>query len=139
MKQSSRKGVLQFGIRAKVSTLSLDGPVERSLDRECEGKLGLEDQFQSLVCFGVSSSCLIVLTSSGSIAASETAVGVVYGHKETGLYTNGVRTLGSVREGRRALVTVGYGKMCVGIKILFEIHRNVEIAICEIPNWSGTI
>jgi hypothetical protein len=26
----------------KVSTLSLDGPVERSLDRECEEKLGLE-------------------------------------------------------------------------------------------------
>jgi hypothetical protein len=37
-----QKGVLQIGIRAKVSTLSLDGPVERSLDRECEGKLGLE-------------------------------------------------------------------------------------------------
>jgi hypothetical protein len=28
--------------------------------------------------------------------------GVVYGHGETGLYTNGVRTLGSVREGRRS-------------------------------------
>jgi hypothetical protein len=27
-----RKGTLQIGIRAKVSTLSLDGPVERSLD-----------------------------------------------------------------------------------------------------------
>jgi hypothetical protein len=49
--------------------------------------------------------------------------GVVYGHGETGLYTNGVRTLGSVREGRRALVTVGSGKMCVGIKIPFEVHR----------------
>jgi hypothetical protein len=132
-------GVLQIGIRVKVSTLSLDGPVERSLDRECEGKLGLEDQFRTLVCSGVSSSCLTVLTSSGSIAASETAAGVVYGHRETGLYTNGVRTLGSVREGRRALVTVGSGKMCVGIKIPFEIHRNVEIAICEIPNWLGTV
>jgi hypothetical protein len=33
---------LQIGIRAKVSTLSLDGPVERSLDRKCEEKLGLE-------------------------------------------------------------------------------------------------
>ena len=31
---SSIKGVLQFGIRAKVLTLSLDGPVEWSLDRE---------------------------------------------------------------------------------------------------------
>ena len=28
----SEMGVLQIGIRAKVSTLSLDGPVERSLD-----------------------------------------------------------------------------------------------------------
>ena len=92
--------VLQIGIRAKVSTLSLDGPVEWSLDQECEGKLGLEDQFQTLVCSGVSSSCLTMLTSSGSITASETADGVVYGHRETGLYTNGVRTLGSIREGR---------------------------------------
>jgi hypothetical protein len=29
----TEKVVLQFGIRAKVSTLSLDGPVEWSLDR----------------------------------------------------------------------------------------------------------
>jgi hypothetical protein len=80
-----------------------------------------------------------VLTSLGSIAASETATGVVYGHGETSLYTNGVRTLGSVREGMRALVTIGFGKMCVGIKIPFEIHRNVEIAICKILNWLGTV
>ena len=32
IKQSSIKGALQIGIRAKVSTLSLDGPVEQSLD-----------------------------------------------------------------------------------------------------------
>jgi hypothetical protein len=38
----SEKGTLQIGIRAKVSTLSLDGPVERSLDQKCEEKLGLE-------------------------------------------------------------------------------------------------
>jgi len=139
IKQSSRKCVLQIGIRAKVLTLSLDGPVERSLHWECEWKLGLEDQFRTLVCCGVSSSCLTVLTSLGSIATSETADGVVYSHRETGLYTNGVRTLGSVREGRGALVTVESGKMCVGIKIPFEIHRNVEIAICKIPNWLGTI
>jgi hypothetical protein len=101
--------------------------------------LSREDQFRTLVCSVVSSSCLTVLTSSGSIAASETAAGVVYGHRETGLYTNGVRTLGSVREGRRALVTVGSGKMYVGIKIPFEMHRNVEIAICEITNWLGTV
>ena len=30
--ESGAAGVLQFGIKAKVSTLSLDGPVERSLD-----------------------------------------------------------------------------------------------------------
>jgi hypothetical protein len=36
-------------------------------------------------------------------------------------------------------VTVGSGKMYVGIKIPFEIHRNVEIAICEILNWLGTV
>jgi hypothetical protein len=29
---NSEKGTLQNGIRAKVSKLSLDGPVERSLD-----------------------------------------------------------------------------------------------------------
>jgi hypothetical protein len=65
--------------------------------------------------------------------------GVVYGHGETSLYTNGVRTLGSVREGRRALVIIGSGKMYVGIKIPFEIHNNVENVIREILNWLGTI
>jgi hypothetical protein len=43
-----RKVVLQFGIRAKVLTLSLHRPVEWSLDRGCEAKLCLEDQFQTL-------------------------------------------------------------------------------------------
>jgi hypothetical protein len=38
--------------------------------------------------------------SSGGLAACETAAGVVYGHREIGLHTNSVRTLGSVREGR---------------------------------------
>jgi hypothetical protein len=42
--------VLQFGIRAKVSALSLDGPVEWSLDRGCEEKLCLENRFQTLEC-----------------------------------------------------------------------------------------
>ena len=69
IKQSSRKGVLQFGIRAKVSTLSLDGLVERSLDRECEGKLGLEGQFRTLVCSKMSRSYLTSFKSSGGIAA----------------------------------------------------------------------
>jgi hypothetical protein len=36
-------------------------------------------------------------------------------------------------------MTVGSGKMCIGIKITFEIHRNVEITICEIMKWLGTI
>ena len=35
-------GTLQIGIRAKVTTLSLDGPVEWSLDRKCEENFGLE-------------------------------------------------------------------------------------------------
>ena len=38
--------------------------------------------------------------SSGGLAACETAVGVVYGHREIGLHTNSVKTLGSVWEGR---------------------------------------
>jgi hypothetical protein len=61
-----------------------------------------------------------VLVSSGSIAASETTAGVVYSHREIGLYTNGVRTLGYVQEGSRALVTIGSRKMCIGIKILLK-------------------
>ena len=44
--------------------------------------------------------------------------GVVYGHGEIGLYTNGVRTLGSVREGRKALVTVRSGECAQGLKPL---------------------
>jgi hypothetical protein len=79
--------VLQFGIRAKVSTLSLDGPVEWSLDRGCEEKLCLEDQFRTLV-------------SSGGIAVCKTAVDVVYGHRERGLHTNNAEALGADREGR---------------------------------------
>jgi hypothetical protein len=43
-------GALQFGIRAKVSTLSIDGPVEWSLDRGFEEKLCLEDQFRTFEC-----------------------------------------------------------------------------------------
>ena len=79
--------MLQFGIRSKVSTLSLDGLVEWSLDRGCEEKLCLEEQFWTLV-------------SSGSIAVCETAAGVVYGHRERGLHTNSAGALGALREGR---------------------------------------
>jgi hypothetical protein len=46
-----QKGTLQIGIRAKVSTLSLERPVERSLDQECEEKLGLEWPISDLGLF----------------------------------------------------------------------------------------
>jgi hypothetical protein len=61
-------GVLQFCIRAKVSKMSLDEPVEQSLDRECEGKLGLEGQFQTLVCLQIVKDLLEEFLSSGGIA-----------------------------------------------------------------------
>jgi hypothetical protein len=92
--------VLQFGIRAKVSTLSLDGPVEWYLDQECEEKLCLRDQFRTLVWSGVSRSYLTVPISSRGIAVCETAAGVVYGHRKRGLHTNSAGALGSVQEGR---------------------------------------
>jgi hypothetical protein len=44
------KRVLQYGIRDKVSTLSLDGLVEWSLDQGFEEKLCLEDQFHTFEC-----------------------------------------------------------------------------------------
>jgi hypothetical protein len=43
---------------------------------------------------------------------------MVYDHRKTGLYTNGVRTVGSVREGRRTLVTVRSGECAQGLKPL---------------------
>jgi hypothetical protein len=43
---------------------------------------------------------------------------MVYDHGKTGLYTNGVRTVGSVREGRRTLVTVRSGECAQGLKPL---------------------
>ena len=49
---------------------------------------------------------------------------MVYNHKKTGLYTNGVRTLGSVREGRRTLVTVRSGECAQGLKP-FETAQEV--------------
>jgi hypothetical protein len=61
-------GALQFGIRAKVSTLSLDVLVEWSLDRECEGKLGLEGQFQTLVWLQIVKELLDKFLSSRGIA-----------------------------------------------------------------------
>jgi hypothetical protein len=40
----------------------------------------------------------------------ETTVGMVYGHREIGLHSDSVRTLGSAREGRWNLVTIGSGE-----------------------------
>ena len=37
---------------------------------------------------------------SRGLVACQTAVGVVYGHREIGLHTSSVRTLGSIRKGR---------------------------------------
>jgi hypothetical protein len=59
------------------------------------------------------------------------AAGMVYDHRETGLYTNGVRTVGSVREGRRTLVTVRSGERAQGLKPLdtaqeFKLGRIVS-------------
>ena len=56
---------------------------------------------------------------------------MVYDHRETGLYTNGVRTVGSVREGRRTLVTVRSGECEQGLKPLdtaqeFKLGRIVS-------------
>jgi hypothetical protein len=56
---------------------------------------------------------------------------MVYDHRETGLYTNGVRTIGSVWEGRRALVTVRSGGCATSLKPLdtaqeFKLGRIVS-------------
>jgi hypothetical protein len=60
--------MLQFCIRAKVSTLSLDGPVEWSLDRGCEEKLCMEDRFQTIECSICVKELLDMLTRLGGIA-----------------------------------------------------------------------
>jgi hypothetical protein len=96
----SEKGTLHFGIRAKVSTLSLDGPVEQFLYRKREEKLGREWPISDVGCSSVSSCCLTAFTSQEFSGAAKTAAGMVYDHREIGLYTKGVRTVGSVREGR---------------------------------------
>ena len=80
------------------------------MDRKCEEKLGLEWPISDIGCSSVSSCFLTTFTRQEFSGAVKTATGMVYDHRETGLYTNGVRTLGSVQEGRRALVTVRSGK-----------------------------
>jgi hypothetical protein len=61
----------------------------------------------------------------------KTAAGMVYDHREIGLYTNGVRTVRSVWEGRRTLVTVRSGERAQGLKPLdttqeFQLGRIVS-------------
>ena len=55
----------------------------------------------------------------------ETATGMVYDHRETGLYTNGVRTVRFVRKGRRTLVTVRSGECAQGLKPRI-LHRSLN-------------
>ena len=62
------KGTLQIGIRSKVTTLSLDGPVEWSLDRKCEEKLGLEWSISDVGCSSVSSGLTTIISSGGIVA-----------------------------------------------------------------------
>ena len=61
-------GALQFGIRAKVLTLNLDGLVEWSLDRGFEDKLCLEGQFWTFEFSRVLRSYLTMLPSSRGVA-----------------------------------------------------------------------
>jgi hypothetical protein len=42
---------------------------------------------------------------------------MVYDHRKTGFYTNGVRTVGSVREGRKTPVTVRSGERAPDSKL----------------------
>jgi hypothetical protein len=43
---------------------------------------------------------------------------MVYDHRKTGFYTDGVRTVGSVREGRQTLATARSGERARGLKPL---------------------
>jgi hypothetical protein len=56
---------------------------------------------------------------------------MVYDHRKTGFYTDGVRTVGSVREGRQTLVTVRSGERAQDSKLLnaaqeFKLGRIVS-------------
>jgi hypothetical protein len=42
---------------------------------------------------------------------------MVYDHRQTGFYTDGVRIVGSVREGRQTLVTVRSGERAQDSKL----------------------
>ena len=101
--------MLQFGIRAKVSTLSLDGRVERSLDLECR-EIGSGKPISDLGFPRRVKELLDEFFKLKRLATCETTVGMVYGHGEIGLHSDSVSTLGSAREGRWTLVTVGSGE-----------------------------
>jgi hypothetical protein len=45
-----------------------------------------------LVCSSALSSCLTTFISSGGLACCEITTGMVYDHRQTGFYTDGVRT-----------------------------------------------
>ena len=56
---------------------------------------------------------------------------MVYDHRQTGFYTDGVRTVGSVWEGKRTLATARSGERARGLKPLdtakeFKLGRIVS-------------
>ena len=70
------------------------------MDRKCVEKLGLEWPISDVGCPSVSSCYLTAFTSQEFSGVAKNAAGVVYDHREIGFYTKGVRTIGSVREGK---------------------------------------
>ena len=59
-----------------------------------------------------------MFTSQEFSGVAKTVAGVVYDHRETGFYTKGVRTVGSVREGKRTLATARSRERARGLKPL---------------------
>ena len=55
---------------------------------------------------------------------------MVYDHRETGFYTKGARTVGSVREGKRNLATARSGERARGSKPL-DIAPESELGESE--------
>jgi hypothetical protein len=82
-----------------------------------KGNWAWNGQFRMLVCSSRSSSCLTMFTNSGGLACCETAASMVYDHRKIGFYTDGVRTVGSVRTGRQTLVTVRSGERAQDLKL----------------------
>ena len=82
-----------------------------------KGNWAWNGQFRMLVCSSASSSCLTTFTNSGGLACCEITTGMVYDQRKTDFYTDGVRTIGSVREGRQTLVTVRSGECAQDSKL----------------------